>query len=147
MVKKYECNIVTMKDGHTYAECNGGDEDWYMVEPDFNNFPQGGLAIVRQFGPNETEDEGDKNVLGIVIEERYIVDELKDFLGSTRNEMESVHRIRKGYDITYRFKKESHGWLRIERVYSQDGNVNTIDLLMHKDVVPIMKQIVDQNFT
>lgn len=57
------------------------------------------------------------------------------------------HNVSKEFDITYRFEKESHGWLRAEETYRQGGVVNTIDILIHKDVVPFMKQIIDQNFT
>lgn len=146
MTNKYECKIVKMKDGHTYAECEFDDEDNYMIQPDFSNFPEGGLAIARQFGPNETDKEGDKNVHVIVIEKRDIVDKLKDFLNSTRKEMVAEHIVAKDFDIIYRFEKESHGWLRAEATHKQDGRVSIVDILIHKDVVPSMKMIINQNF-
>lgn len=147
MVEKYQCKIVAITEGHTRADCEFGDEDNYTIEPIFAYFPQGALVIARQFGPNETDDESDRNVHLITIEERYIIDKLKDFLNSTRKEMVVEHNVSKEFDITYRFEKESHGWLRAEETYKQGGKVSTIDILIHKDVVPFMKQIVDQNFT
>ena len=146
MTNKYECKIVKGKDGHTRAECKFDDEDNYMIVPDFGNFPEGGLAISRQFGPNETDEESDKNVHVIVIEKRDIVDRLKDFLNSTRKEMVAEHIVAKDFDIIYRFEKEYHGWLRAEATYKQGGKVSIVDILIHKDVVPSMKMIINQNF-
>lgn len=152
MLEKYRCKIVKREDEHTRADCEFGDEDNYTIEPIFGGFPEGALAIARQFGPNETDDESDRNVHLIVIEKRHIVDELKDFLSSTRNKMEVEHSVGKEFDITYKFEKESHGWLRVEGIYKQGEKPsiikdNTVEILIHKDVVPFMKQIVDQNFT
>ena len=147
MTKKYECKVITGSDGHTRAECESGDiEDSYTIEPDFSNFPQGGLAIARQFGPNETEDEANRNVHAIVIEKRDIVDKLKDFLKSTRKTLTAEHVVDKDFTISYKFEKESHGWLRAEMTTRLGGEESTTDILIHKDVVPFMVRIVDQNF-
>lgn len=150
MANKYNCKIVTGKDGHTrHAECVCGEDDNYIIVPDFNNFLQGSLTIAKQFGPNETDDENHRNTQMIVIQDRNIIDDLKSFLNSTRKELiVGSSSARKGVNAHYRFTKESHGWLRaeeaIEKLYVK---ASTIDILIHKDVVPFMKQVIDENFT
>ena len=139
MVQKYECVINTVKGGYEYAECKAGDEDWYIFEPDF----EGGFNIARQFGPNDTEEETDRNTHKVVIEERYIVDKFKDFLNSTEKKMITEYNVRKGFDVTYMFEKESHGWLRCVQTMKMDGDEAVQDILVHKDVVPYMKKIID----
>jgi hypothetical protein len=136
---RYECKITTGRDGHTYAQC-GIEEDNYIIQPDFSNFPRGGLAIGRQFGPNETEEESE-NVDAVHIEKREIVDKLKDFLSSSDQMMTAEDIVREDFIIKYKFMKESHGWLKVEMYGDLLGKV-----LIHKDIVPVMKKIIDENF-
>lgn len=63
---------------------------------------------------------------------------------STRGSL-AVGSTRKELNVYYRFTKESHGWLRVEET-SENPNVDTIDILVHKDVVPFMKRVIDENF-
>lgn len=149
MANRYKCKIVTGKGGHTHAECVCGEDDNYVIVPDFNNFLQGSLTIARQFGPNETDDENHRNTQMIVIQERNIIDNLKSFLSSTRKELVvGSNSIRKGLNVHYRFTKESNGWLRAEETTGKlYAKADTIDILIHKDVVPFMKQVIEENFT
>lgn len=145
MINKYECKIATDSSGHTYVKCEAGEDDNYIIEPDFDNFHQGGLAIARQFGPDETEYENERNNQLIVIEERDIVDKLKGFLNSTVEEMSTGHLI-KEFDVAYKFRKESRGWLRVEKSWRQGNHAHTTDILIHKDVVPFIQKIINGNF-
>jgi len=149
MINKYNCKMVTGKDGHIRAECVCGEDDNYVIVPDFNHFLQGSLTIARQFGPNETDDENHRNTQMIVIQERNIIDNLKSFLSSTRKELVvGSGSVRKGLNINFRFTKESHGWLRAEETTEKlYVKPSTIYILVHKDVVPFMKQVIDENFT
>lgn len=147
---------------YLFCERKETDED-FIVESDFENIPAGSLFISFRHGPIETDEENDKNIRLIIMEDRKIVDAFKIFLNNDNEKRcecstkiygrgcpeEGDHYVL----FTFIFERTSDGGLLLKRTAKWPEALadagfgsNNIEIKLHRSIVQAVKEVVNKNF-